>query len=1101
MRRILLLSALLLTALIGVQAQGVTTASISGIVVDTKGEPLPGANVVAIHLPSGTEYGASTLASGRFNLPAVRIGGPYRIAVTFVGYETYTVEDVNLSLGQNFDFRAVLIESGTELAEIVVTTTSIFNADRTGASTNISSRRLQTMPTLNRSFTDMTRLTPQASGTSFAGRNNLYNNLSIDGSILNNSFGLASLPGGQTNSQPISLDALEEITVNVAPYDVRQGGFTGAGINAVTRSGTNEFSGSAYYFTRNENSVGSKVANEEFSTPTFTNDQYGLRIGGPIIKNKLFFFLSGELERRADPIGQFTAKESSTESGARLTRTEMDAIQQFLSSAYGYEAGPYQGYDMLTESDKITARIDYNINKNHKISFRYNYLKSIRDTPMSNSGSQGGRQNSQNSLPFRSANYIINNNFNSFVAELNSIIGKNSNNLVIGWTGFRDFRSSPGGVFPYVDIENGNNQNVTSFGYELFSANNKLDQDVFQISDNFSIYLPKHTITIGTANEFYSFANGFMPNFYSRYRFRNYNEFFNSAPAGTEIPVLTPDGSGGFTVSQGTSDGTGRPTLFNYRYSAVDGVEVPLAEMKAAQIGFYVQDEWTASDRLKLTAGLRIDIPYFPIDLPKNPTLDTVLFTNAEKIDVSRLPDAKVLFSPRVGFNWDVKGDKSAQVRGGTGVFTGRIPFVWMSNQASNNGVLFGVVEEQGTSSAPTLADRPFDPDPTAYRPGTVTLPPTIQIAATDPNFKFPQVWRSNLALDYKLPYDVVMTLEGIFTKDINAVYHRNANLTAPVGIWAGDGRVRYAGTDPGTRAVRYTDASNNVTFQVSDAIVLDNTNKGWSASLSALFRKDWNKDFSATVGYNYGPSYDLTSNPGSIAFSAWSGNQVVGDPNQPVVSYSSNQQLHRLIASASFRKEYASHFATSITLFYEARSGQPFSYIYSGDMNGDRVNGNDLIYIPRNKDEILLASENANDTRTIDEIWNQLDAYISQDKYLSEHRGQYAARNGAETPWSAQLDIRILQDFYINVNGKRNTLQVTFDIFNFGNMLNPDWGVIQTPIRNQLLTFIGQESSSGRPVFSFPLNGGQPLNESFRNSLTLNSVWQAQLGIRYIFN
>lgn len=1103
MRRILLLTAFVLTAVAGVLAQGVTTASVSGIVVDTNGNPLPGANVVAIHLPSGTEYGASTLASGRFNLPAVRIGGPYRITISFVGYENYIREDVNLSLGQNFDFKATLIESGTELAEIVVSGSSIFNADRTGASTNINSTQLQRLPTLSRSFTDMTRLTPQASGTSFAGRNNLYNNLSIDGSILNNSFGLASLPGGQTNSQPVSLDALEEITVNIAPYDVRQGGFTGAGINAVTRSGTNEFSGSAYFFTRNEKTVGSKVGEEDFNQPTFTNNQYGVRIGGPLIKNKLFFFLSGELERRADPIGQFSAKESSTESGARLTRTEMNAIQQFLRDTYGYEPGPFERYDMLTESDKITARVDFNINKNHKLSIRYNYLRSIRDTPMSNSGSQGGRQNTQNSLPFKSANYIINNNFNSFVAELNSVVGKNSNNLIIGWTGFRDFRDSPGSVFPYVDIENGSNQNVTSFGYELFSANNKLDQDVFQISNNFSIYLPKHVITIGTANEFYKFANGFMPNFYSRYRFATYNDFFNSAPVDTPIPVFTPDGSGGFTVTEGASSGNGRPTLFQYRYSAIDGVEVPLAEMSAAQLGFYVQDEWTVSDRFKLTAGLRVDIPYFPADLPRNPALDTVLFTNAERIDVSKLPDAKLMFSPRVGFNWDVKGDKSLQLRGGTGVFTGRIPFVWMSNQASNNGVLFGVLEEQGTATNPTLANRPFDPNVNAYRPGTVTLPTTIQIAATDPDFKFPQVWRSNLAADYKLPYDVIMTLEGIFTKDINAVYHRNANLTAPVGVWAGDGRVRYAGTDPGTRAVRYTDNTPqaNITFQVSDAIVLDNTNKGWSASMSALFRKDWNRDFFATVGYNYGPSYDLTSSPGSIAFSAWSGNQVVGDPNQPQVSFSSNQQLHRIIASASYRKEYATYFATGVSLFYEARSGFPFSYVYAGDMNGDRLNGNDLIYIPRNKDEILLSTTDANDTRTIDQIWQQLDAYISQDKYLSKHRGEYAARNGAQAPWSTQLDLRVLQDFYINVNGKRNTLQVTFDIFNFGNLLNPDWGVQQTPRRNQLLTFVGQETSSGRPVFAFPLDGGQPLTSTFRNSLTLGSVWQAQLGVRYIFN
>lgn len=1091
MRRILLVSAIVLVAVGAAMAQGVTTAAISGVVTDQNGEGLPGASVQAVHLPSGTQYGTATLASGRFNLPNMRIGGPYKVTVTFVGYSDFVREDITLSLGQNFDLKVPMKESGTELAEIVVTASSVFNEDRTGASTNINSTQLQRMPTLSRSFTDMTRMTPQSSGTSFAGRNNLYNNLSIDGSLFNNSFGLASLPGGQTNSQPISLDALEEITVNIAPYDVRQGGFTGAGINAVTRSGTNEFSGSVYTFMRNEGLVGTKVKDEEFETANFQNTQFGVRLGGPIIKNKLFFFVSAELERRADPVGAFTAKDLSTETGARLTSTEMNAIRGFLNDAYDYDPGEYQNYDMKTESDKVTVRLDYNINQNHKLSIRYNYLNSIRDTPASNSGAQGGRSNSANSLPFQNGNYIINNNFNSIVAELNSVVGKNSNNLIIGWTGFRDFRSSPGSTFPFVDIENGQNQNVTSFGYEPFSANNILDQDVFQFSDNFNIYLPGHTVTIGTANEFYKFGNGFMPNFNSRYRFANYNDFFNSAEAGTTIPVFTPDGNGGFTVSDGTSTGNGRPTLFQYRYSAVDGVDVPIAEMKAAQFGFYVQDEWAVSENFKLTTGLRVDIPFFPADLPSNPVLDTVYFAGNEQIDVSKLPDAKLMWSPRVGFNWDVRGDRSFQLRGGTGIFTGRIPFVWMSNQASNNGVLFGVIEEQGTTATPTLASRPFSSDVNAYQPGTVTLPATIQLASTDKDFKFPQVWRTNLAVDYKLPWDVTMTLEGIYTKDINAVFHRNANLANPVGVWAGDGRVRYAGTDAGAR----------VNLAVSDAIVLDNTNKGWSASASILLRKDFSRDFTVSTGYNYGPSYDLTSNPGSVAFSTWSGNQVVGNPNNPVVSYSGNQLLHRVIASMNYKKDYLKYFSTGISFFYEARSGAPFSYVYSGDMNGDRLNGNDLIYIPRNQDEILLATEGANDTRTIDQIWEQLDAYIDQDDYLSAHRGEYAARNGARTPWSTQLDVRIIQDFYIEVGGKRNTLQLTFDIFNFGNMLNKNWGTLQTPRRNQLLTYVTQESGSGRPVFAFPLDGGEALKETFRPNLNISSVWQAQFGIRYIFN
>ncbi|MCU0439044.1 MAG: carboxypeptidase regulatory-like domain-containing protein [Raineya sp.] len=1061
-------------------SQGVTTASMSGRIIDNKKQAVPGATVVVVHQPSGSKYGTSTLENGSFNLPNLRIGGPYSIEVSAVGYNTIKEEGVTLSLGQNLSVNYEMREENSEIAgiQIVSKKDAVFNADRTGAATNINSTQLMSMPTISRNFTDMTRLVPQSSGTSFGGRNNLFNNLSVDGSIFNNSFGLSSLPGGQTNSQPISLDALEEIQVNLAPYDVRQGGFTGAGINAVTRSGTNDIKGSAYYFFRNNSLVADKVADVPVPVSQFNYYQAGMRLGGPIIKNKLFFFVNAELEKRTDPIGTFIADRGQGGNVAAVNGQQMDDLRNFLISTYNYNPGAIDNYDLLTESQKILARLDWNVTKNTRATLRYTYLKSYRDVPMSGSGSQGGRANSALSLPFQNGNYNINNNYNSIVGEVNSTVGnKYSNNLIIGWTGFRDFRGSKGGIFPFVDIENGSNQTLTSFGYELFTANNLLNSDVFQLSDNFNIYKGKHTFTIGTANEYYKFKNGFMPNFYSRYRFARLEDFYNSAPVGTTTPI-------------GASTGAGRPTLFQYRYSAVEE-EVPFAEFEAAQVGVYVQDEWKANDRIKVTLGLRADVPFFPKNPIDNPAVKDLFFENQEQFNVGKFPDAQVLWSPRVGFNWDVKGDRTFQVRGGTGVFTGRVPFVWMSNQASNTGALFGTIDPGFISTG--LTAFPFNPDPFAYRPANAVgqIPASYEINVTTNKFRFPQVWRSNLGTDFVLGEGLTASLDLSYTKDINAIYVRNANLAAPVGVIPGDGRPRYAGN---------AGNANRINPNITAAYILDNNSKGWSGSVTAQIQKQFEGGWFTSLAYNYGPSWDINAAQASTAFSFFTGNQVVNNPNRPELSYSSNQQLHRIVGGASWKKEYAKYFATGISIFIEGRSGNTFSYVSGGDMNGDGVNNNELIYIPRSRDEIILAPTNATDTRSPEQIWNELDAYINQDKYLRNNRGNYAERNGAEAPWVFKSDLRITQDFKF----KKNTLQFTFDLFNFTNAISSSWGVVKTPIRTTLLNFIGYESPSGRPVYTFaPIVDSQTgrTNVTFQNATNnFASQWQMQFGVRYIF-
>ncbi|MBY0435712.1 MAG: TonB-dependent receptor, partial [Cyclobacteriaceae bacterium] len=519
MKHLLSTFCLVLVALGGLLAQGVTTASISGQVNDNKGVGLPGANVIAIHVPSGTQYGTSTREDGGYAIPNARIGGPYKLTISFVGFEAQEKTDIFLSLGVTSTVNFTLAESGSELQEIVVSASSLINADRTGAITNISTKQITQLPTLSRSFGDYLRLTPQANGNSFGGRSSGFNNITVDGGLFNNAFGLSGTVGGQANAQPISLDAIDQITTSLAPYDVREGSFTGAGVNVVTRSGTNDITGSVYHFFRNENMVNSKVRNQESKLQDFSVRNTGFRIGGPIVKDKLFFFVNFEAERRSDPGTQFLASRPGL-SGTNVSAvqaSDLDALGSFLQSNYGFNAGPYENYDLLTNSDKAAVKIDYNISNIHKLTLKYNYLNSYRDVVPSSSGSIfNTRSPGPTGMPFLGAYYRINNNLSSFTAELNSNFGnKFANKFQVGYSAFRDFREIPTGTinFPMVDIGNGTGQFLTSFGYEPFSANNILNTDVIQISDNLDIYAGKHTVSVGTYNEIYTFENGFAPNY------------------------------------------------------------------------------------------------------------------------------------------------------------------------------------------------------------------------------------------------------------------------------------------------------------------------------------------------------------------------------------------------------------------------------------------------------------------------------------------------------------------------------------------------------------------------------------------------------------
>lgn len=1133
MRKNLLVVLLLtLATFTKVLAQGVTTASISGLVTDKNGGPIAGANVVAIHVPSGTKYGIPSRVDGRYNLPAVRIGGPYTVTVSFVGYEDQTMEIEYLSLDQNYTANFKLGESLTTLTEIQITAQKdpVLNSERTGAATSVRREQFERLPTITRSFQDFTALDPRASQTnnfSFGGRSNLFNNFTIDGATSNNVFGLSALPGGQTNSQPISVDAIQAVQVNFAPYDVRQGAFTGASVNAVTRSGTNEFQGSAYMFYKNQGMVGTKVNNVTQQNANFTFNNIGFRLGGPIIKNKLFFFANYEYEKNVTPAVTFNANTpgnvplgiTDTSDPNYNSETNLQRIIDFFNAnptlVNGFKPGTYNNFDLPTQSSKYLARIDYNISDNHKLTVRYNQLNAFRDVipstsfnPFTNTIS-GARTVSINSIPLSNSYYRQLNNLYNVVTELNSMFGtKYSNTLTIGYSAFRDPREQGGGgdvpAFPIVDIKNpATGLYLTSIGPDPFTKNNKLNQDIIQINDNFNIYLTNHVLTIGTANELFKFTNVFTPMINGNLQYNSISDFLNN--------IQNPTAANA-------------PSVYQIQYSAVAGNNAPGAVWKAQQLGAYVQDEYTGFKNLKLTYGFRVDLPSYPSTLPQNTVSDALTFANGENIQVGKLPKATPLYSPRVGFNWDVKGDKTFQVRGGTGVFTGRIPFVWLSNQVTNNGLLFGQIAVTGQANTFSQGYN-FSPNPLISGGG---LAQQFGLNSTIHNFKFPQVWRTNVAVDKSLPYGLVATLEAIYTKDINNVYWRDANLNDPIKTVDGDGRPQFASTIAPNPTLT-TDANGNglwgrrINQNIVNAYVLDNTNKGYQYSLTAQLQKSFKKDFYFSVGYTYSDSRDVNAGTGSQA--STTSYATVQSFNVPVTSYSSNLNTHRIVGSASYKKAYGKYFATTISGIYQGSSGFRFSYTYSGDLNGDGAS-TDLIYIPRSQNEILLTTSGAADTRSVGEIWNQLDHYISQDKYLSKHRGEYAARNGAMTPFTSLLNLRLLQDFYLDLkNGKRNTLQFSFEVINFMNLLNSEWGVLRTPTRSALLNFVGFENpaatvantqtnpllpnnsytttaASGRPIFQFNTNpNGTALERSYSTINSINSRYQLQIGVRYIFN
>ena len=1097
LRRLTLLLAIAFVAGSSLFAQ-ITTSSMTGSVKDSaSGEALVGATIQATHQPSGTRYSTATRAGGAFTIPNMQVGGPYVVTVSFVGYEGQTYDDVFLKLAEPFLFVFDLKKAEGTLEQVVLTTqrrNPILNSSRTGAVTNVGLREIQNLPSIQRSINDFTRIAPQSNGSSVGGGNFRQNNFTVDGADFNNSFGIGqNLPA---NGSPISLDAIAEISVNITPYDVRQSGFIGSAINAVTRSGTNNFQGSVYHYWRSEKQQGDKVGKQTFVRPPFEFKQYGGRIGGPIIKNKVFFFFNYETENQPKQIQSRFAATAANPFGsapniARPTSTELDMISQYLRDEYGYETGPYDNYNTEIERKKIMGRIDWNISQNHRLNIRYSQVEGGEPNPPStsttgtgNSFASGAGRTDINALWFSNSRYLQGANFYSGALELNSKIGKFANTFRGTYTRQDDSRSTPSQPFPFVDILKDGSP-FTSFGYELFSYGNLRKVNMWSFVDNFTWTTGKHTWLAGAQYDRSETINGFQRFGLSYYRFASWDDFVNG----------------------------NNPTDFAITYSLLPGYQQAFPRFEFSQLSFYAQDEITVNKKFKLTLGLRVDNPGYPDveEVKTHPLVLSLSFAGGQKLNTGNLPKRELMWSPRLGFNYDLYGNRSLQIRGGTGIFTGKVPFVWIVSQVGDAGLL----QVTQSFNTPSTIPGPFNPDPAAYRPTNVPTPGSVipsAITALDENFRLPQTWKTSLAMDTRLPWNMIFTLEAIYNKDMKTAVFRNANLVTPTPLnVAGypDNRPIYpvSNTQKFINPLTSSGQPSPTGTSAFNAIVLENGDKGHYASLTARIEKQFRTGLSFSIAYAKSFANNLFDGGGDQPLTAWQTTAVSESPNFPTLGYAGFVVPDRVMASATYRKEYFKHLATTISMVYNGSIDGRFSYVYGADFNRDGFNGNDLIYIPRDPSEITFSNFTYPNgvTLTAAQQSELFFRYIEQDKYLRAHKGQFAERNGAQLPWRNQVDLKIMQDVFINVGKQRNTIQLSLDILNFGNLINPNWGKLKTVNAASILVPTNQNSlvagGTVRPTFRLATDRNNPITSTFRDNVSVFSTYYMQFGVRYIFN
>ena len=1079
----------------------VTTSSLAGK-VEADGEDVVGAYVEAKHMPSGTSYRAVTNAKGMYTINGMRVGGPYEVTIKYIGFETKTVKNISLELGETYNLKTTLNEDTQVMDEVLVQAKgSKFSYEKTGASTNISNQQMLEMPTVSRSITEFTRLSPYGgNGLTFQGNDGRTSNFTVDGANFNNNFGLSSaLPGG---GNPISIDAIEEMQIVISPYDVRQTGFIGGALNAITKSGTNTFKGSAYVYHRNENMRGdavSKVAIES-AREKDRSTTYGFTLGGPIVKNKLFFFVNGELVKTPTVATRWRASENGVGNEALFlsyaTVNDMQRVSDFVKEKYGYNTGSYTNFPADIDNKKMLARIDWNINEKNHLAVRYNYTdNNTWNTPNASSMDGGTRSAFSRiglySMSYANSMYSLNNRVHSATLDLNSRINNQlSNQFLATFSKLDDVRGSDSSEFPFIDIHDGTNTTTQymALGYELFTWNNAVHNTIATIKDDITYSLNRHKIMAGLNYEYQMADNQYMRNGTGYYRYKSVDDFLNGNTP--EVVCMT------------------------YGY---DGETSPAARVTFNKAGIYAQDEWQATDKFKLTYGLRVDGLFFSNkDLMTNQAIYDLDY-NGRHIDTGKWPSGNISVSPRVGFQWDVFGNKSLKLRGGTGLFSGRIPLVFFTNMPTNSGM----IQYQAQIGPSTSYNRLPDAVKSNYasvgdvlaefRGGLATdgngkatvaalqnklaamgYPMTVSpqdgtvpssISAVDPDFKMPQDWKTSLALDYSLPVSFPLTIsaEAILNKTVN---------TSTISDWSmmdAEGFARWNGAD--ARPIYPSD------FRTSTkAFVLENTHKGygWTASLS-MNARPW--DFlSIMAAYTWSAKKELTSMPGSAAESAFTYVPTVNGPNNIKLHNAINLTPHRFIASVTGHDRSNNHYS----LIYETwNGGYNYSYMLANDMNGDGYNY-DALYIPTDSEvengQFRFATAD-DKTRFMD--------YVHGDSYLKKHQGEYAEAYSVYNPWVHRIDISYKHDFKLKVRNSMNTLQLGFDMKNLMNLFNSSWGVskyMNSKLNSgRILKYEGTDAQ-GYPVFSTPSVVNKN-TKTWADNIAIGQCWYMSIGVKYMFN
>ena len=1075
----------------------VTTSSMNGRVTDEKGEPVVGAAVVATHEPSGTVYGAIVNQNGQYTINGMRAGGPYKVEVSSVGYNSLLYKDVTLQLAETYNLSATLKESTEFLEQVVVigTAKSKFSNERTGAATNIDNSQIAALPTVSRSITDVTRLSPYGgNGMSFAGADGRTANFTVDGANFNNNFGLSEkLPGG---GSPISIDAIEEMQVVISPFDVRQTNFIGGGVNAITKSGTNTFKGTAYVYHKNENLRGDAIGGEQI-TGARAKDRtttYGFTLGGPIIKNKLFFFVNYEYVNTPTIANRWRGSEDGkADANNYISRTKLSDLQKvsdFVKDKYGYDTGSYTNFPADESNQKILARIDWNINDKNHLAVRYNYTlnrgwNAPNKTSMDGGTRASGARTSQYSMSFANSMYAIDNSVHSVSLDLNSRITDNlSNQFLATFSKLDDTRSTGSSEFPFIDILDGSGQNYMALGYELFSWNNAVHNTIANVRDDLTWYLGNHKVTGGLRYEYQMADNAYMRNGTGYYRYSSLDDFLNGAA----------------------------PEIVNLTYG-YNGEKNPAARVRFSQASIYAQDEWSVRENFKLTYGVRFDGLFFNNKdvVTNNAILKLNYYPKAKDfkethIDTGKWPGAQLAISPRVGFNWDVFNNKSLKVRGGTGLFSGRLPLVFFTNMPTNSGS----VQYQAQINAKNAAKKGFtmaefagglvkDANgkvttnalyqkllglgyPANYKPEDGTVPSSI--SAVDSKFKMPQVWKTSLAVDYAIPtsFPFSVSVEGIFNKTINGVMISDWSMK-DAGSYA-----KFNGVD--NRPI-YPDSFRNGT----SAFVLENTNKGYGYSASATVNMTPIPEVNIMAAYTHTASKEITSMPGSNAESAFTYVPTVAGPNYIDLHNAINVIPDRFIASVTHNDHCGNHFS----LVYETwRGSSNYSYMLTNDMNGDSY-AYDAVYIPTD------AQVKNGDFRFVsDSDRDRFMAFVHKDKYLSKHQGQYAEAYSVYSPWVHRVDFSYKHDFKVKAGKTTNILQLGFDIKNLLNLFNSNWGVMkilnpEIGTEARILKYEGADAE-GYATFSTP-KGITGNTKTFTPNHAIGQCWYASIGIKYMFN